>query len=96
MPEIVGILADCVPTLGALMLTISGTMANYSRQKAESWSWTDSHGEQHSSGYNSYQTDFPDLTGWLNQNNNSGKSTAAGGGKKDKQGFGGSKGGSFK
>jgi hypothetical protein len=50
----------------------------------------------HSSGYNSFQTDFPDLTGWLNQNNNSGKSTAAGGGKKDKQGFGGSKGGSFK
>jgi hypothetical protein len=88
--------APSVGTQSASMPTISGTMANYSRQKAESWSWTDSHGEQHSSGYNSYQTDFPDLTGWLNQNNNSGKSTAAGGGKKDKQGFGGSKGGSFK
>ena len=24
-------------------------------------------------GYNSYQTDFPDLTPWLNQNKNSGK-----------------------
>ena len=88
--------APSVGTQSASMPTISGTMANYSRQKAESWSWTDSHGEQHSSGYNSYQTDFPDLTGWLNQNNNSGKSTAAGGGKKDKQGFGGSKGDSFK
>ena len=32
----------------------------------------------HSSGYNRYQTYFPDLTGWLNQNNNSGKNTAAG------------------
>ena len=50
----------------------------------------------HSSGYNSYQTDFPDLTGWLNQNNNSGKNTAAGVRKKDKEGFGGSKGGKFK
>lgn len=88
--------APSVGTQSASMPTISGTMANYSRQKAESWSWTDSHGEQHSSGYNSYQTDFPDLTGWLNQNNNSGKSTATEGGKKDKQGFGGSKGGSFK
>lgn len=87
--------APSVGTQSASMPTISGTVANYSRQKAESWSWTDSHGEQHSSGYNSYQTDFPDLTGWLNQNNNSGKATAAGG-KKDKNGFGGSKGGSFK
>ena len=87
--------APSVGTQSASMPTISGTMANYSRQKAESWSWTDSHGEQHSSGYNSYQTDFPDLTGWFNQNNNSGKATAKGG-EKDNQGFGGSKGGSFK
>lgn len=88
--------APSVGTQSAGMPTISGTTANYSKTKAESWNWTDSSGEMHSSGYNSYQTDFPDLTGWLNQNNNSGKSTAAGGGKKDKQGFGGSRGGSFK
>lgn len=88
--------APSVGTQAASMPTISGTTANYSKTKAESWNWTDSKGEMHSSGYNSYQTDFPDLTPWLNQNNNSGKSTAAGGGKKDKQGFGGSKGGSFK
>ena len=77
--------APSVGTQSASMSTISGTVANYSKTKAESWSWTDSHGEQHSSGYNSYQTDFPDLTGWLNQNNNSGKSTAAGVGKKEKK-----------
>jgi hypothetical protein len=88
--------APSVGTQSASMPTISGTVANYSKTKAESWNWTDSKGEMHSSGYNSYQTDFPDLTPWFNQNNNSGKSTAAGGGKKDKQGFGGSKGGSFK
>lgn len=87
--------APSVGTQSAGMPTISGTTANYSKTKAESWNWTDSSGEMHSSGYNSYQTDFPDLTGWLNQNNNSGKATAARG-KKDKQGFGGSKGGSFK
>lgn len=73
--------APSVGTQSASMPTISGTMANYSRQKAESWSWTDSHGEQHSSGYNSYQTDFPDLTPWLNQNNNSAKKTEMNGGK---------------
>lgn len=73
--------APSVGTQSASMPTISGTMANYSRQKAESWSWTDSHGEQHSSGYNSYQTDFPDLTPWLNQNNNSAKKIEMGGGK---------------
>ena len=88
--------APSVGTQSAGMPTISGTTANYSKTKAESWNWTDSSGEMHSSGYNSYQTDFPDLTGWFNQNNNSGKSTAAGGGKKDKDGFGGSRGGSFK
>nr|DAW05543.1 MAG TPA: minor capsid protein [Microviridae sp.] len=88
--------APSVGTQASTMPTISGSIANYSKTKAESWNWTDSKGEMHSSGYNSFQTDFPDLTGWLNQNNNSGKSTAAGGGKKDKQGFGGSKGGSFK
>ena len=37
----------------------------------------------HSSGYNSYQTDFPDLTGWLNQNNNSGKKASGNKAKKD-------------
>lgn len=88
--------APSVGTQASTMPTISGSIANYSKTKAESWNWTDSKGEMHSSGYNSYQTDFPDLTQWFNQNNNSGKSTAAGGGKKDKQGFGGSKGGSFK
>ena len=60
------------------MPTISGSIANYSKTKAESWNWMDSKGEMHSSGYNSFQTDFPDLTPWLNQNNNSGKDTAAG------------------
>lgn len=84
--------APSVGTQSASMPTISGTIANYSKTKAESWNWTDSSGEMHSSGYNSYQTDFPDLTPWLNQNNNSGKNTA-GGGTKDKDGFGGSKGG---
>lgn len=87
--------APSVGTQSASMPTISGTVANYSKNKAESWSWTDSHGEQHSSGYNSYQTDFPDLSQWLNQNNNSGKQTATSD-KRDKDGFGGSRGGSFK
>lgn len=87
--------APSVGTQSSSMPTISGTVANYSKTKAESWSWTDSHGEQHSSGYNSYQTDFPDLSQWLNQNNNSGKQTATNG-KRDKDGFGGSRGGSFK
>lgn len=87
--------APSVGTQSSSMPTISGTVANYSKTKAESWSWTDSHGEQHSSGYNSYQTDFPDLSQWFNQNNNSGKQTATNG-KKDKEGFGGSRGGSFK
>ena len=64
MPEIVGILADCVPTLGALMLLCP------------------------------IEACAP--PGVLNQNNNSGKNTAAGSGKKDKEGFGGSKGGKFK
>ena len=31
----------------------------------------------------SYQTDFPDLTGWLNQNNNSGKKASDNKAKKD-------------
>ena len=61
--------APSVGTQAASMPTISGTTANYSKTKAESWNWTDSSGEMHSSGYNSYQSDFPDLTGWLNQNN---------------------------
>lgn len=65
--------APSVGTQSSSMPTISGTVANYSKTKAESWSWTDSHGEQHSSGYNSYQTDFPDLSQWFNQNTNSGK-----------------------
>lgn len=65
--------APSVGTQSASMPTISGTTANYSKTKAESWNWTDSRGEMHSSGYNSYQTDFPDLTPWLNQNKNSGK-----------------------
>ena len=65
--------APSVGTQSASMPTISGTVANYSKTKAESWNWTDSKGEMHSSGYNSYQTDFPDLTPWLNQNNNSAK-----------------------
>lgn len=87
--------APSVGTQASTMPTISGSIANYSKTKAESWSWTDSHGEQHSSGYNSYQTDFPDLSQWFNQNNNSGKQTATSS-KKDKDGFGGSRGGSFK
>lgn len=65
--------APSVGTQSASMPTISGTIANYSKTKAESWNWTDSRGEMHSSGYNSYQTDFPDLTPWLNQNKNSGE-----------------------
>lgn len=65
--------APSVGTQSASMPTISGTVANYSKTKAESWNWTDSRGEMHSSGYNSYQTDFPDLTPWLNQDKNSGK-----------------------
>lgn len=65
--------APSVGTQAAGMPTINGTMANYSRQKSESWSWTDSYGEQHSSGYSSYQTDFPDLSKWFNQNKNSGE-----------------------
>lgn len=65
--------APSVGTQSASMPTISGTIANYSKTKAESWNWTDSSGEMHSSGYNSYQTDFPDLTPWLNQNKNSGE-----------------------
>ena len=65
--------APSVGTQSASMPTISGTTANYSKQKATSWSWTDSSGEMHSRGYNSYQTDFPDLTNWLNQDTNSGK-----------------------
>lgn len=80
--------APSVGTQSASMPTISGTMANYSRQKAESWSWTDSHGEQHSSGYNSYQTDFPDLSQWLNQNNNSGKKVTMSGGRSHGAGAG--------
>ena len=67
--------APSVGTQSASMPTISGTTANYSKTKAESWNWMDSSGEMHSSGYNSYQTDFPDLTGWFNQNDNSGKRT---------------------
>lgn len=65
--------APSVGTQSASMPTISGTVANYSKSKAESWNWTDSRGEMHSKGYNSYQTDFPDLTLWLNQDKNSGK-----------------------
>ena len=87
--------APSVGTQASTMPTISGTMANYSKTKGESWSWTDAHGEQHSIGYNSYQTDFPDLSQWFNQNNNSGKQTATSS-KRDKDGFGGSRGGSFK
>jgi len=73
--------APNVGTQSAGMPTTSGTVANYSKTKAESWNWTDSSGEMHSSGYNSYQTDFPDLSQWLNQNNNSGKKTTMGGGR---------------
>mgnify|MGYP007088342042 CR=1 FL=1 len=73
--------APSVGTQSASMPTISGTVANYSKQKAESWSWTDSYGEQHSRGYNSYQTDFPDLSQWLNQNTNSGNKAAKAGGE---------------
>ena len=65
--------APSVGTQSASMPTISGTIANYSKTKAESWNWTDSSGETHSSGYSSYQTDFPDLTPWFNQNKSSGK-----------------------
>lgn len=87
--------APSVGTQSASMPTISGTTANYSKTKSESWNWTDSSGEMHSSGYNSYQTDFPDLTPWLNQNKNSAETTARGG-TKDKDQFGGSEGGKFK
>lgn len=80
--------APSVETQASSMPTIYGTMANYSKTKAESWSWTDSHGEQHSSGYNSYQTDFPDLSQWFNQNNTSAKKTEMSGGKSHGAGAG--------
>ena len=73
--------APSVGTQASTMPTISGSIANYSKTKAESWNWMDSKGEMHSSGYNSFQTDFPDLTPWLNQNNNSAKKTKMGGGR---------------
>lgn len=73
--------APSVGTQASSMPTISGTMANYSKTKAESWNWMDSKGEMHSSGYNSFQTDFPDLSNWLNQNNTSAKKTEMSGGK---------------
>lgn len=88
--------APSVGTQSAGMPATTGTVANYSKTKSESWNWTDSSGEMHSSGYNSYQTDFPDLSKWFNQNTNSGEKAAGTGGKKDKDGYGGSKGGSFK
>jgi hypothetical protein len=72
--------APSVGTQASTMPTISGSIANYSKTKAESWNWTDSKGEMHSSGYNSFQTDFPDLTPWLNQNNNSAKKAKMSGG----------------
>jgi hypothetical protein len=72
--------APSVGTQASTMPTISGSIANYSKTKAESWNWMDSKGEMHSSGYNSFQTDFPDLTPWLNQNNNSAKKAKMGGG----------------
>lgn len=72
--------APSVGTQASTMPTISGSIANYSKTKAESWNWMDSKGEMHSSGYNSFQTDFPDLTPWLNQNNNSAKKANMGGG----------------
>lgn len=78
--------APSVGTQSAGMPTISGTVANYSKTKSESWNWTDSSGEMHSSGYNSYQTDFPDLTPWINQNKNSG--FKAGGGNSHGSGAG--------
>jgi hypothetical protein len=80
--------APSVGTQAASMPTISGTTANYSKTKAESWNWTDSKGEMHSSGYNSYQTDFPDLTQWFNQNNTSAKKTEMGGGNSHGAGAG--------
>lgn len=80
--------APSVGTQASTMPTISGSIANYSKTKAESWNWMDSKGEMHSSGYNSYQTDFPDLTPWLNQNNNSAKKAEMGGGKSHGAGAG--------
>jgi hypothetical protein len=80
--------APSVGTQASTMPTISGSIANYSKTKAESWNWTDSKGEMHSSGYNSYQTDFPDLTPWLNQNNNSAKKAKMGGGSSHGAGAG--------
>lgn len=80
--------APSVGTQASTMPTISGSIANYSKAKAESWNWTDSKGEMHSSGYNSYQTDFPDLTPWLNQNNNSAKKAEMGGGSSHGAGAG--------
>lgn len=71
--------APSVGTQSAGMPATSGTVANYSKTKSESWQWTDSSGEMHSSGYNSYQTDFPDLSQWLNQNTNSGNKAAGAG-----------------
>nr|DAM38706.1 MAG TPA: minor capsid protein [Microviridae sp.] len=73
--------APSVGTQASSMPTISGTMANYSKTKAESWNWMDSKGEMHSSGYNSFQTDFPDLSNWFNQNNTSAKKTEMSGGR---------------
>jgi hypothetical protein len=80
--------APSVGTQASTMPTISGSIANYSKTKAESWNWTDSKGEMHSSGYNSYQTDFPDLTQWFNQNNTSAKKTEMGGGNSHGAGAG--------
>ena len=80
--------APSVGTQASTMPTISGSIANYSKTKAESWNWMDSKGEMHSSGYNSYQTDFPDLTPWLNQNNNSAKKAKMGGGSSHGAGAG--------
>lgn len=80
--------APSVGTQASSMPTISGTIANYSKTKAESWNWMDSKGEMHSSGYNSFQTDFPDLSNWLNQNNTSAKKTEMSGGKSHGAGAG--------
>ena len=41
--------APSVGTQSASMPTISGTTANYSKTKAESWNWTDSSGKSTSS-----------------------------------------------
>nr|DAP92226.1 MAG TPA: Putative minor capsid protein [Microviridae sp.] len=80
--------APSVGTQASTMPTISGSIANYSKTKAESWNWTDSKGEMHSSGYNSFQTDFPDLSQWFNQNNTSAKKTEMSGGKSHGAGAG--------